>query len=162
MYSINTDISQVLIDCSTFLSSLHQRNESTRRSFTRTYKCRYSSQTPKKKMREKEKITLRESAFSNTTDTFCVCWVFISCCFWKAVEAWASSSSAVWLWKKAQSLSHKHTTTNLILRLWKLFLNNFTRQLRIKKIHSERVQVQRSKFTSETRFWNFMFKRKHE
>ena len=64
--------------------------------------------------------------------------------------------------KDAQSLSHKHTTTNLILRLWKLFLNNFTRQLRIKKIHSERVQVQRSMFAYETWFWNFMFTRKHE
>ena len=54
MYSINTDISQVLIDCSTFLSSLHQHNESTRRSFTRTYKCRYSSQTPKKNERKRK------------------------------------------------------------------------------------------------------------
>ena len=46
---INTDISQVLIDCITFLSSLHQHNENIRRSFTRTFKCRYSSQTPTKK-----------------------------------------------------------------------------------------------------------------
>ena len=81
MYSINTDISQVLIDCSTFLSSLHQHIMKVPEGVSRVLINVDIALRHQKKMREKEKITLRESAFSNTTDTFCVCWVCISCCF---------------------------------------------------------------------------------
>jgi len=48
-------------------------------------------------MIDKEKFTLRESAFSNTTETFFVCWLLICSFSSKAAEASASSSSAVWL-----------------------------------------------------------------
>ena len=161
MYSINTDISQVLIDCSTFLSSLHQHNESTRMSFTRTYKCRYSSQTPKKNER-KRKDYLKGICFLEYDGHFLRVLGIYLLLFLKSRRSLSQFFFCSFALKESAIIKSQHTTTNVILRLWNLFLNNFTRQLRIKKIHSERVQVQRSKFTSETRFWNFMFKRKHE